>query len=261
MMCVCVCVCKRTAALKISSRLCSKCFFSYSVLLQQTQHAVLLNNDLFYILKSICLFFLNHQLSFVSLFLPASICWLVSFTFFQSQSLFLPCVYLGSQYRQKAQARERWCIIPSSQYATHPLRVKEKLQHFSLLKTKRGIGQADFHPFLSQVSLFSGCYPSDPRGCSSHLVAHSQTAADRNTYTGNRTQGRFYQQTDSHTTPRLTEKYSQSPVNIFHSSYLLRMISSSSPRRPNLQCIRDYLHAPIQRIPAREFQSAPPICN
>lgn len=82
MMCVCVCVCKRTAALKISSRLCSKFFFSYSVLLQQTQHAVLLNNDLFYILKSICLFFLNHQLSFVSLFLPASICWLVSFTFF-----------------------------------------------------------------------------------------------------------------------------------------------------------------------------------
>lgn len=66
MMCVCACVCVSSFSKRTENKLTIvlKIFFSYSVLLQQTQHAVLLNNDLFYILKSICLFFFQSSIKF-----------------------------------------------------------------------------------------------------------------------------------------------------------------------------------------------------
>lgn len=133
---------------------------------------------------------------------------------------------------------------------THPLRVKKMFTYLSLLEKE--IGETDCRCRFCQVSLSPCCYPEE---------MFEFILSDRNTNRPDQHRGTFAladrltnSVTDFETFTNPSQCVSQrSPALNDKLPLLLQMHFTSMP---NLQCIRGYLQAPRQRVPAWECQSA-----
>lgn len=151
-------------------------------------------------------------------------------------SLSIPRLSSESEYKHKAQASKCWCIIPSLQYTTHPLRVKKK--DFTFLSPRKREWIDRFPPPPAVIHQIQGAVP---------VIQALQVCPVQ-------TEKYQYAQACEVCVGTLREKHSPSSINIFPCGFLVETISFYSPLlqeftfRPNLQCIRV-----ISRHPDREY--------